>query len=1588
MKNFTFFRLKYALILTLLFAFNLLTAQTVIGGPYTFETDLQGWTTVSNSNRNNTAGRSYAGSWNLRLFNNGNATSPAAYSLSAYDKVDFKFFFTASSMETGENFQIEYRPDILSGWTTIKSFVSGNVAGKTADFQNDTPIIFYSKTVTLFKVNHTFPLLPTGQFRIRNAGNEVNDEIHIDNITITGTTYGSSTSGPGGITAGLDLWLKANKINGTGVEADGSAVNRWTDTNRGNHAEPVVSSQSPVYRNSTTRNFNFNPVIDFENNNNTSSSDMTYLRARKDLKGTGGFNSSDVFIVIMPDPSITTIMVPLDVFTSSDPTGQSYTEDVTGFGYGAYTARFANERLAYCIGTTNETTGGGVYPGNGFGRADTNSGTNYNQISIINFRENTANNNMELYFNANNVGNEDNDPTRYARITNGRYWLGRSQYWDASYDGRIAEVITYNSRKTDANLTQERNRIQSYLAIKYGITLGVNGTSQDYVNSDGTVIWDVNTGVPANDVFNFDITGIGRDDVSDLYQKQSRSVNNAADGTGRTQGVLTMGVTDLYDTNSENPNTFGNKQFLMWGNDGVNLNDPAIVVDVNMSTDIAPALTSWVQFNGIARTWKVVENGGDFPTVKVAMLRSAIRTASPPNGRYLMFISDTPNFDPTADYRVMTEELNELGENVVTTEYDFDGTKYITFGWAPERVYERSISFNGTTNYIDMEDNLDLNTSGFTVSAWIKRDLNSGGRSILSKRATAYGGVRGYDFRILADGRFNVRWRNSSDSNQELTSSVAIPLNIWHNVAVIYNGTIATIYIDGVADTSAALTPPAAWTHSFLVGAGGKGTIDGFFHGNIDEVRIWNTNLTVDQLRFVMNQEIEQNGSNFVRGSYFEGLSINPTKNDIATVPWNQLAAYYPMTTYTYTNTKDESGNGIQGALRALRTVDRQTAPLPYVSTQAGDWDTSSTWENGDFQTKPGTTSIVDNTKTIDWNIVKTNHNITIDNSALPASTNGNRTVLGLFNDSNTITIDGDNSTKVGYGLTVTHYLNLDGKIDLEGESQLIQTLNSDLETTSSGTVEKDQQGTRDLFTYNYWSSPVGVVSTISNNTSFTLPNVFKDGTTPVLPASITFLTSGYNGAVGTPLKIADYWIWKYANQISNTYSAWQHVRSTGSILAGQGFTMKGVANTNGNIVLKQNYVFNGKPNNGDIALTLAANNDYLVGNPYPSALDADEFIKDNLSNLETNGRNTNGNVINGALYFWDHFASGTHVLAEYQGGYATYTLMGGVPAVSNDTRINATGGVGTKIPERYIPVGQGFFVSSVLDAGLVGLSQPVVGGNVLFKNSQRIFKKEAVTGSNSGSVFLRSNTGSSKEQTLNEKSSETQIAVDSRQKIRLMYDSPKGYHRQLLVGVDENATNSFDLGYDAPLIESNKEDLYWTFNNNEFTIQAVNNFDKAQVLPIGVKTNISGLSTIRIEALENIDESTQIYVHDKDNGTYHNLKESNFQISLPAGDYSNQFEITFSTSTGESLGVSENELNGATVYYSNESESIVLVNPNQTEIKNIELLNILGQSILKINNIGQQETTEYKVKNLSSGTYVIKMNTVSGSVSKKVLVK
>lgn len=117
-----------------------------------------------------------------------------------------------------------------------------------------------------------------------------------------------------------------------------------------------------------------------------------------------------------------------------------------------------------------------------------------------------------------------------------------------------------------------------------------------------------------------------------------------------------------------------------------------------------------------------------------------------------------------------------------------------------------------------------------------------------------------------------------------------------------------------------------------------------------------------------------------------------------------------------------------------------------------------------------------------------------------------------------------------------------------------------------------------------------------------------------------------------------------------------------------------------------QNYEFVGKPNNGIISTPVTLGNQALVGNLYPSIIDADQFIRDNPPGSTRSA--------DGTLYFWEHQTFNfIHVLEGYEGGYATYNLSGGNQAVSPP--LISGNGLPTKLPGQYIPISQGFFVTA-----------------------------------------------------------------------------------------------------------------------------------------------------------------------------------------------------------------------------------------------------------------------------------------------------
>ena len=786
----------------------------------------------------------------------------------------------------------------------------------------------------------------------------------------------------------------------------------------------------------------------------------------------------------------------------------------------------------------------------------------------------------------------------------------------------------------------------------------------------------------------------------------------------------------------------------------------------------------------------------------------------------------------------------------------------------------------------------------------------------------------------------NIKRLQATVNGTTVTYNTALDTNQWYHVAAIYSGGSLRLYLNGLLVASQALAGNIAADLSVLTLGKNPIANNSYFNGKIDEVRVFNIGLTNTQLQRMVYQEVKDNATQ-VRGE------IIP--KDVGALPYANMVRYYRMDVYKDDIIDDLSTPAIDLVGTKIfnhKVINVQQAPMPFITERTGDFATAVDSPSKEIRGM----DIMD----YDWSIVDVRHNITE-----PA----NSTDLGLIlNPGASIYMNNDNKLQNDW------YLLLDGVIDLVGRSQLVQTTNSDLEPTSDGWIERDQQGSSNLFNYNYWSSPVGPVNGNVNNSNYTVATVMRDGTNPSSPASINWV-GGYNGAPTSPISIARYWIYKFQN-VTGVYANWTQVLETGALSPSQGYTMKG----SGAASPKQNYTFIGKPYNGTITNPISANNLNLSGNPYASAIDADKFIDDNVSSVA--GQSTT----NGTIYYWEHSPlNNSHNLQDYQGGYAAYTKVGGVPPIA-PAGIAGLGG-NTKIAQRFIPVGQGFFVYG-----------SATGGNINFNNSQRIFVKE----DNPASFeMFRTNSSVVEANPNAEINPNDSYNLNPYAKIRLGFNSSNNYHRQILLGfMDGKATSNFDPGYDGPLMDEHSNDMFFKNRNDKLIIQGVGEFNEVIRHALSVKTDQTNFVEFVLDGVENFDANRKIFIYDAETGLFHNIKTQAFKIKLAPGTYNDRFYLTFNNRNVSSVAknrVEEVEIeNVVSVKYENANQFLQITNDEvNVTVKNIYLYNLVGQ-LVKTWNVQNEKQDEIQIQMgaHNSGVYIVKVETSNGTISKKISIK
>ena len=883
------------------------------------------------------------------------------------------------------------------------------------------------------------------------------------------------------------------------------------------------------------------------------------------------------------------------------------------------------------------------------------------------------------------------------------------------------------------------------------------------------------------------------------------------------------------------------------------------------------------------------------------------------------------------------------------------------------------VDFDGVDDHVDFSDNYNL-SGDFSLEVWVKPESKNGLQTIFSKRDGNFSDpAKGYDLRI-EDGIVSFNW----DKSGTIASPHVINTNRWYHIALTHTAAGEyNLYIDGVPVKVDGGGSPGDNGYKAILGAmdsNEPGDSSNYFNGWMEELRIWNTTLTKDQIHLMMNQHIKEINTNKVVG---EVIPVN-----VPNLDWNDLVGYYRMDDISCGNMNPHQGIGVPGKLKNITSPQNRTAPLPYIAKQKGNWWDTNTWQQPlvwDPPSSPGITG-----DTIAWNIVRLDNNLVHN----PASTNNSNSIdlLALLDDGGTLDMQGANNAS-GNGLTITRYFKLDGVLDLNGESQLIQSEGS--EVLGSGHIERDQQGTASSFNYNYWSSPVLTSAAAS---TYTVAGVMFDGTDLGTDnfKNINFgdRYAHADGPLSSPIKISNYWINAFRKRQANEYSQWERIGSNPTDVAdhlkpGEGYTMKGTYWVSVIQDKLQNYTFKGFPNNGDIELPgISADQNYLIGNPYPSAVNAIKFIEGHLQNTNSS---LSGNVFNGTIYYWDHYSGQTHYLEKYVGGYAAFNLSGGLKAISNDDRINDdTNETGTKTPGPYIPVGQGFFINTASGDSDAQTNTGITGGTIKFKNEYRVFASEA---NESQSLFL-SHESPGKEKVAAAQANKMQ--KDTRYKIRLQFNSPKGYIREILVTADRNATNGVDLGYDALLLDNSEEDMYWMINNNEFVIQGVPDFYLDQVLPIGLKIADESEFSIKISKLENLPEHLNIYLHDKTEDSYFDLKEANFKANLSPDTYNNRYEIVFyDREEPEEEDAKGNKDMDLVMGYSYNSRELNIKNPEMLEINKLVIYSISGQEVHQFEEIPTAKLINLEIdKSLSSAVYVIRAYTNKGIIATQVIIK
>ena len=549
----------------------------------------------------------------------------------------------------------------------------------------------------------------------------------------------------------------------------------------------------------------------------------------------------------------------------------------------------------------------------------------------------------------------------------------------------------------------------------------------------------------------------------------------------------------------------------------------------------------------------------------------------------------------------------------------------------------------------------------------------------------------------------------------------------------------------------------------------------------------------------------------------------------------------------------------------------------------------------------------------------------------VPSGTPNNPVISAdAFSGDLTINTGATVTVNSGFVLEIQDFVKTDGTLTVNDDASLVQV--NDVPNSGAGSMVYKRNVTGlNGYDYIYWSSPVvsQVLSSLYSSPAIG-PRYFWD----------TLVNNG-NGTGG-----------------NTSQGNWANATSTMDI--GRGYIVRASSSYGWSGSLTS--TFTGTPNNGTLTLPLHRgsyqgaipylgvngmsitnkdDNHNLIGNPYPSALDAISFLT----------LPSNASKIEGFVYLWTHGTTPSSTSNPFYSSYSSNYYL------SDYLIYNSLGSSSIPAFNGKIAGGQGFFVT-MLDGNTVTDSSELV----TFDNTMR----SAAYGN---SQFYKSSQVAA-----------TQTASE-RHRIWIDLIDSNNNSTRTLVGYAAGATNGKDRMYDAFTKVGGSNIIYSRSGDENLVIQGRGlPFDENDQVSIGFNATTNGNYTIAIGTVDGLFEQAQpIYLEDKVLNIIYDLRQAPYSFTTAAGTFNDRFILRYTNSA-----LSVNQFN-----ITNVAATVIkgqLQIKANTAIDHVHVFDITGK-LVKIYNPAEKTTDLREDFSFEKGVYFAKIKLIGGDlVTQKIM--